>query len=221
MMLSSTLFCLLLSFTFVSGNLLTDDRTTRRPRKGGDPEKGRVQDRQQRSVSSQGNHECQEGNPLGASYSGRMNVTTSGRTCQVWAASEPHEHKDTDVGEHNYCRNPDGDLGGVWCYTTDPDKKWEHCSVPLCSPTMLKVFDFSADNDHEPDSNGEYTGATLNAGFLPESFTICSTFMIDAWTTVFTSCSHCLMIMATYGEGFTCMLPVLPATHYTKEGLAR
>ena len=29
---------------------------------------------------------------------------------------------------------------------------------------MLKVLDFSADNDHELDSNGEYTGATLEAG---------------------------------------------------------
>ena len=38
---------------------------------------------------------------------------------------------------------------------------------------MLKVLDFSADNDHEPDSNGEYTSATLEAGPLPESFTIC------------------------------------------------
>ena len=55
------------------------------------------------------------------------------------------------------------------------------------SPTMLKVLDFSADNDQEADSNGEYTGATLEAGPLPESFTICSAFMVEAWTTVFVS----------------------------------
>ena len=48
---------------------------------------------------------------------------------------------------------------------------------------MLKVLDFSADNDQQPDSNGEYTGATLEAGSLPESFTICSAIMVDAWTT--------------------------------------
>ena len=53
--------------------------------------------------------------------------------------------------------------------------------------SKLKVLDFSADNDHEPDSNGELTGATLDAGFLPESFTICSAIMTDAWTTVFTA----------------------------------
>ena len=101
MMLSSTLFRLLLSLNLVSGHLLTDDRTTRRPRRG-DPEERRqtrIQSRQQRSV----------------------NVT------------------------------------------------------------KFKVLDFSAENDNEPDSNGEFTSATLKAGFLPESFTICSAFMVDAW----------------------------------------
>ena len=162
MVLTSTLFCLLLLLHHVSGHLPTDDRTSRRPRKG-DPEKRRksqtrIQSRQQRSVDSQGDNECQEGNPLGASYSGKLNVTASGRTCQVWAASQPHEHSYTYMGEHNHCRNPDGDPSGVWCYTTDPDKDLEYCSVPICALT-LKVFDFSADNDHEPDSNGEFTSA--------------------------------------------------------------
>ena len=43
--------------------------------------------------------------------------------------------------------------------------------------SMLKAFDFSADNDGQPDSNGEYTSATLDAGSLPESFTVCSAIM--------------------------------------------
>ena len=146
-MLSSTLFCLLLSVFFVSGHLLTDDRTTRRPRKG-DPEERRksqtrIQSRQQRSVGSQDDNECQEGNPLGANYSGKMNVTASGISCQFWLASQPHVPKytdvgkegDTEAGEHNHCRNPNGELGGVWCYTTDPDKPWEYCSVPICDAT--------------------------------------------------------------------------------------
>ena len=90
----STLFLLLLSTTLVAGNLNPADRTNRRPRKGEpmDERKARTRGRQQRSVGSQGNPECQEGNPLGASYLGSMNVTTSGRTCQAWSAQEPHEH---------------------------------------------------------------------------------------------------------------------------------
>ena len=103
MMMPSTLFCLLLSVTLVFGHLLTDDRTTRRPRKG-DPEEKRksqtrIQSRQQRSVSSQDDDECQEGNPIGVSYLGRMNVTASGRNCQVWAVQEPHVPIYTDVGK--------------------------------------------------------------------------------------------------------------------------
>ena len=172
---------LILTLTLVSANLHSDDQTTRRPKYvEGRKTLQRNRDRQHRSVSN----DCQEGNPLGVSYSGSTNVTASGRNCQVWAASQPNEHDFTDVGEHNRCRNPNGDVAGVWCYTTDPDKKWEHCSVPICGgPTMSKVLDFSADNDHEPDSNGEYTSATLDAGALPESFTICSAIMVDAWTT--------------------------------------
>ena len=176
--LALSLFCLLLTVLMISGHLYPDDRTIQRSGRE-DGEKGRkvqirIQSRQRRSASSQENHECQEGNPLGASYLGKTNVTTSGRTCQVWAASHPHEHDYTYVGEHNYCRNPYDDPLGVYCYTTDPDKRWEYCSVPKCAPPtttiaprkMTKVLDFSADNDHESDNNDKFTSATLNAGVL-------------------------------------------------------
>ena len=189
MTLSSTLFLLLLSTTLVFGQSQQRDRTPRRPGRGelmeGSKSPTWNQHRQQRSYSSQGNPECQEGNPLGASYSGNMNHTISGRTCQAWSAQEPHQHENAGVGEHNHCRNPDGDSGGVWCFTSDNDKRWEYCSLPICAPKKLKVLDFSADNDHEPDINGDYTSATLEAGSLPESFTICSAFMVEAWTTEF------------------------------------
>ena len=34
--------------------------------------------------------------------------------------------------ESNYCRNPDGEAQ-PWCYTVDPNSRWEFCSIPLCS----------------------------------------------------------------------------------------
>lgn len=31
----------------------------------------------------------------------------------------------------NYCRNPDGEPR-PWCFTTDPNKRWEFCDIPRC-----------------------------------------------------------------------------------------
>ena len=52
---------------------------------------------------------------------------------------------------------------------------------------LLKVLSFSDDIDNKADSNGEFTSATLEKANLPESFTICWAFMVDAWTTDFVS----------------------------------
>lgn len=34
--------------------------------------------------------------------------------------------------EENYCRNPDNDEKGPWCYTTDPNQRFDYCSIPQC-----------------------------------------------------------------------------------------
>ena len=153
-----TLFHIAFSATLVSGHIQTPIETTRGTRTA-EPweERGTLpgeEDRKQRSVGSvAGDQDCQEvdpeGNLLGGSYSGTVSHTVSGRTCQNWSAKEPHVPGFTDVGrvgetepgDHNFCRTA-GLSGGVWCYTTDPDKRWEFCSVPICggeikSPRLL------------------------------------------------------------------------------------
>ena len=70
----------------------------------------------------------------GDGYRGCQNKTISGKTCQSWTGQSPHNHENTPankpdkgLGTHNYCRNPDGEPGGIWCYTTDKDERWEYC----------------------------------------------------------------------------------------------
>nr|XP_006821452.1 PREDICTED: uncharacterized protein LOC102804529 [Saccoglossus kowalevskii] len=68
-------------------------------------------------------------------YRGVVNVTINGKTCQRWTSQDPHEHtrtpdiyRNSGIGDHNYCRNPDNEAS-VWCFTTDPDSRWEYCDA--------------------------------------------------------------------------------------------
>ena len=45
----------------------------------------------------------------------------------------------------------------------------------------LSVLDFSADGDLEPDTNGEYTYASVLLENFPSSFTLCTAFMVEHW----------------------------------------
>nr|XP_010975053.2 plasminogen [Camelus dromedarius] len=81
--------------------------------------------------------DCMLGN--GKGYRGKKATTVAGVPCQEWAAQEPHRHRiftpetNPRAGlEKNYCRNPDGDVNGPWCYTTNPLKLFDYCDVPQC-----------------------------------------------------------------------------------------
>ena len=90
-------------------------------------------------------------------------------------------------------------IEGKKALTGSRDRKQRSVGSQGNPEKMLKVLDFSADNDHEPDSNGKYTRATLEAGPLPESFTICSAFMVEAWTTEF-SCADIFTLLDNDGN---------------------
>ena len=72
-------------------------------------------------------------------YRGTKNVTENGRTCQNWADQVPHSHSyypddfpNTDLSG-NSCRSMGKeDAVRAWCYTTDPDVRWEWCGIPFC-----------------------------------------------------------------------------------------
>ncbi|XP_030849674.1 plasminogen-like [Strongylocentrotus purpuratus] len=101
--------------------------------------------------------------PNALDYRGIINYTRSGTVCQKWTAFKPHSHTITDpnypmrgLGDHNYCRNPD-DSSSAWCYTTNPNLRWELCSIPppqdVCS------------EEHEQPSKRGYNNKMQSSNF--------------------------------------------------------
>uniref|UniRef100_A0ACB8GB38 Uncharacterized protein n=1 Tax=Sphaerodactylus townsendi TaxID=933632 RepID=A0ACB8GB38_9SAUR len=88
-------------------------------------------------MASSLNADCKTGN--GKEYRGKIAETARGKPCQEWSSQTPHRHRDFTPQTHpssglekNYCRNPDADINGPWCYTTDPGKTWDYCDIPSC-----------------------------------------------------------------------------------------
>jgi hypothetical protein len=70
----------------------------------------------------------------GQDYVGCQYQTNSGYVCQNWLEQSPQSHgyvpdwyPDGHLGDHNFCRNPDGD-STIWCITTNPTVRWEFCT---------------------------------------------------------------------------------------------
>lgn len=70
----------------------------------------------------------------GYDYRGKVNLTVSGVPCQKWNSLTPHSHNYVGMLENdeNYCRSPDKDSSKPWCYTMDPNTRWDYCFVPDC-----------------------------------------------------------------------------------------
>ncbi|XP_077862163.1 apolipoprotein(a)-like [Saccoglossus kowalevskii] len=71
----------------------------------------------------------------GSDYRGVVNMTRSGEDCAEWTDQTHHQHSRTPdnypnagLGDHNYCRNPDGDVL-VWCYTNNLNRRWDYCDI--------------------------------------------------------------------------------------------
>merc|ERR1719345_544181 len=93
---------------------------------------------------------CYNKRDKGLKYRGLLTSTASGRTCQKWLDDKPHktgqEPTAPGLGNHNFCRNPDGSEEKPWCFTMDPspDHEKETCDVPVCPAAARDFVDEAA-----------------------------------------------------------------------------
>uniref|UniRef100_A0A8C9Y544 Hepatocyte growth factor a n=1 Tax=Sander lucioperca TaxID=283035 RepID=A0A8C9Y544_SANLU len=83
-------------------------------------------------------------------YRGRRSWTKSNITCQAWSDNNINEHTTKSTFLENFCRNPNNDPGGPWCYTTDPNVRAEECGIPQCSEVCMTCNgeDYRGKMDH-------------------------------------------------------------------------
>uniref|UniRef100_A0A3Q4GXE5 Hepatocyte growth factor a n=1 Tax=Neolamprologus brichardi TaxID=32507 RepID=A0A3Q4GXE5_NEOBR len=88
-------------------------------------------------------------------YRGRRSWTKSNITCQAWSDNNINEHTNhryregnAREREHNFCRNPNNDPGGPWCYTTDPNVRAEECGIPQYVCMTCNGEDYQGKMDH-------------------------------------------------------------------------
>tara|TARA_B110001452_G_scaffold261440_1_gene260231 strand:- start:392 stop:2593 length:2202 start_codon:yes stop_codon:yes gene_type:complete len=109
-----------------------------------------------------GHHECYT-RADGWDYRGTVSHTVSGRECQAWSSNTPHtqyitqqSYPNSGVGGHNYCRNADHSEKSPWCYTTDPQTRYEACDVGApqesCPPPPPPIQNFVIQMRHWPRS---------------------------------------------------------------------
>ncbi|XP_003781330.1 prothrombin [Otolemur garnettii] len=109
----------------------------------------------------------------GKQYQGRLAVTTQGSPCLSWASTEAKAlSKDQDFSPEvplveNFCRNPDGDEEGAWCYVADKPGDFEYCDLNYCDVAMEEEGD---ELDPETAIEGRTTTSEFQTFFNPKTF---------------------------------------------------
>uniref|UniRef100_UPI00358E1262 hyaluronan-binding protein 2-like n=1 Tax=Myxine glutinosa TaxID=7769 RepID=UPI00358E1262 len=91
--------------------------------------------------------DCYSGN--GQDYRGEVAQTENDHDCIPWnAGTLVHEANNalqlhaesSDLGNHNHCRNPDGDKQ-PWCYVLKKEDapSWEYCKLKSCDGTEVEI----------------------------------------------------------------------------------
>ncbi|KAM5226055.1 prothrombin isoform 3-T3 [Hipposideros larvatus] len=88
----------------------------------------------------------------GRHYQGSLAVTIHGSPCLAWASSQAEAlSKDQDFSPavplvKNFCRNPDGDEEGAWCYVGGKPGDFEYCDLHYCEEPLDETGDGLAED---------------------------------------------------------------------------
>ncbi|XP_041052595.1 prothrombin [Carcharodon carcharias] len=110
----------------------------------------------------------------GVGYRGTLNVTRTGKHCQDWNSQYAHKLNFTKEEmisanlERNYCRNPDEDEDGAWCFISDPEMEMDYCKLNYCDD-LVDVFQASSEEDQTTFA-GRTTQTEYKTSFSPKFF---------------------------------------------------
>ncbi|CAB1431083.1 unnamed protein product [Pleuronectes platessa] len=82
---------------------------------------------------------CYEG--FGETYQGELSRTRTNLPCAPWTDHSNSGERDMLMSglEGNYCRNPDKDKHGPWCYTNNSAIPWDYCTVNPCDGSQNTI----------------------------------------------------------------------------------
>ncbi|XP_006865190.1 PREDICTED: prothrombin [Chrysochloris asiatica] len=113
----------------------------------------------------------------GQQYQGHLAVTTHGSTCLAWnstqakALSKDQDFKSTVPLVENFCRNPDGDEEGVWCYVAGQPGDFEYCDLNYCEEPVDEDSEDLAGEDSDPAfMEGRITNDSYQSFFNEKTF---------------------------------------------------
>ncbi|KAL6465275.1 hypothetical protein MHYP_G00254080 [Metynnis hypsauchen] len=108
----------------------------------------------------------------GVEYRGTQQKSSSGKVCVNWNSTtydvQSHADSHTGVGDHNFCRNPDGS-DGPWCYVsgTDGQLQREACAIDSCQDESSTEAATAAGPDPSPVPTSGRTETFEQAKSLP------------------------------------------------------
>ncbi|XP_015333346.1 prothrombin isoform X8 [Marmota marmota marmota] len=112
----------------------------------------------------------------GRQYEGKLAVTTHGSPCLSWSSPQAKAlSKDQDFSPEvklveNFCRNPDGDEEGAWCYVAGQAGDFEYCDLNYCEEAVEEGPGDALSEDGDGTIGGRTTKEEFQTFFDEKTF---------------------------------------------------